>query len=149
MYDKGCAGGTRAAISFPKYAHIALCPAWFEAGKHGLNLPVHVDCPTLRANNTLENAKYPLLRNQYAVFIEEMLQLYLEGGNFEVEHSEDVYPTHEFVGLNATASLRNVQNWAIYAACKCYRIFSGKIGLYADIHQLFKRPARTGQRCHH
>ncbi len=77
-----------------------------------------MDCPTLRANNTLVDAKDPLLRNQYAFFIEEMLQLYLEGGKLVEEHSVEVLTTQEYVDLNATASLKNVQNRAMYAACK-------------------------------
>lgn len=118
LYDQGCAGGARAMASFPKLAHVGLCPAFFKAGKRGLDFPSPVDCPTLAANNTMTDARYSLVMNQYAFFVEEMLHLYLKGGSANEEQIEDGFPVQEAVNLNATASLANVHNWALYAACE-------------------------------
>lgn len=118
LYDQGCASGVRAAFSFPNLAHIGLCPEFFATGKRALDFPVSASCPILNVHDTMTTARYPLVDNRYAYFLDEMLHLYLEGSAAEEEHLEDGFPVQVLVDLNATASLGNVRNWVTYAMCE-------------------------------
>lgn len=113
LYDQGCAGGTRAVVSFPKLAHVGLCPGFFFAGRRGF--PIPGDCPVLTANNTMADPRYSMVSNRYAYYLEEMLHLYRRGSSAEEERLEGGYAVQEAIDLSATASLADVRNWVTYA----------------------------------
>lgn len=121
LYGETCVGDTVAA-AIPNSSYIGFCPSFFEINRRGLDFPIPMDCPVTTANG-VRDAPRPLMQNTYPIFLAEMLRVHMEGGVIEGDPKNQVHHIQDCVDLNVTASLRNVANWANYAACKSPGVF--------------------------
>ena len=116
MFKQICVPGTTAA-AIPNTTHIAFCPTFFTVIRRGLDFPISLDCP-VTTSNKIQGAPHPLMHNGYPIFLAQMLQLNIEHGLIEGDLENQVQNVQDCVKLNATASVKNIANWAIYAACE-------------------------------
>lgn len=116
IYEQTCTQGTVAA-AIPKSTYIGFCPTFFEINRRGWDFPRQSECPFTTAN-TIQDAPHPLTYNTYPIFLAQMVKLHMEHGSIGGDPNDQVQNIQDCVDLNTTASLRNIANWANYAACK-------------------------------
>ena len=116
LYGQTCIQGT-AAAAIPDSTWIGFCPSFFDINKRGFDFPTSRDCP-LATTSTIQDPPHPLMHNTYPIFLAQMLRLHMDNGMIQGSPGNQVHHIQDCVNLNATASLSNVANWAIYAACE-------------------------------
>lgn len=90
---------------------VYLCPVFFSLPR----IARKSACPFVHpAGNRFAGNGADLVRTQYAILVHELVHVYNAGASEEVV--EEVYDIQETVGLNASASFVNAQNFAFYAA---------------------------------
>ncbi|KAI4226039.1 MAG: hypothetical protein L6R36_003485 [Xanthoria steineri] len=100
--------GVRVLGSIVPQTHImVVCPAFWQVLTKG---PVRSDCPTVKRNKFVPD-NHRVAENQYGVLVHEFTHAYTHNWD-----PKEVYDPMEAVKLNATRSLKNPSNFALYAA---------------------------------
>lgn len=115
-YKMACFGQPEsplAASALPYHGVVVLCPSFwtFKA------FPSMDDCPAVsgrRGHKEFVEYGSGLIYNQFAVLVHELVHLY-NPVDQEFELGE-VYSAQECTNLNSRRSVRNANNWALYAA---------------------------------
>ncbi len=100
-------GSTSIATTKQNRALVLLCQPYWGLDEE----PEGIDCPVVRRNVFTQNNDNRMMRNQFAAFVHEMAHAY----------AVSWIPTEakgimDCVALSAGASVKNVQNFALYAA---------------------------------
>ncbi|KAI4095300.1 MAG: hypothetical protein LQ339_007299 [Xanthoria mediterranea] len=100
-------GSTSIATTKQNRALVLLCQPYWGLDEE----PEGIDCPVVRRNVFTQNHDNRIMRNQFAVFVHEMAHAY----------AVSWIPTEakgimDCVALSAGASVKNLQNFALYAA---------------------------------
>ena len=117
LFKEICNNTSTVIATIPNSTYLAFCPTFFEISQHQLDFPVPQDCP-VTTSNKIQESPHPLLHNGYPIFLTQMLRLYMEHGLLEGDLEHQVENVQDCINLDATASVKNVANWATYAACE-------------------------------
>ncbi|KAI4116067.1 MAG: hypothetical protein LQ338_007769, partial [Usnochroma carphineum] len=109
LYDeliRNC-GTTIAAVHLTGRELVYLCPRFWDLDEQ----PVQALCPRVRWNKFTSN-KLTMVANMFGAFVHEFAHVYLQ----DLEAPKETYGLMDAVELSAKASLRNANNYALYAA---------------------------------
>ena len=122
LYQQICVQNT-IVTAIPHSSWVGFCPSFFELNRRGFTFPISLDCPRTK-ENTVQDPPHPLMHNLYPLFLAQMLHLHMQSGFIPGDPENQVHHTQDCVSLNATASLSNIANWAIYAACEFFKNYN-------------------------
>ncbi|KAL8880157.1 MAG: hypothetical protein Q9198_002373 [Flavoplaca austrocitrina] len=106
-------GPTSIATTRHNRAFVILCDPFWQLNEE----PESLDCPVVRRNVFVQNLDDRILHNQFAAFVHEMAHAYTMSWTSAEQATEGIM---DCVNLNPGASVKNVQNYALYAASKSY-----------------------------
>lgn len=104
-------------FAWPQYGVIFICPAFWNLNP----LPFGSSCPRL-GNNVLVPDNTDLSTNQFGIVIHELVHMYAPKLTAIDGETNEVYNVQAAVNLNAKDSLKNANNYALYAAGKVSRV---------------------------
>lgn len=102
-------GSTSIATTRRNRALVLLCRPYWGLDEE----PDGIDCPVVRRNVFTQNNDDRIMRNQFATFVHEMAHAYTASW---IPASGETKGIMDCVKLNAGASVKNVQSYALYAA---------------------------------
>ncbi|KAL8656851.1 MAG: hypothetical protein Q9226_002500 [Calogaya cf. arnoldii] len=101
-------GGAKPIATMIPYSHImVICPGFWEQAR---KKPLRSDCPTVERNKFVPDDQR-LILNQYSAFVHEFTHAYTSNWD-----PKEVYGLMDSVKLSAKSSLKNPNNFALYAA---------------------------------
>lgn len=103
--------GTATAAIVPHREIVLLCPPFWETLK---KVPLRSDCPKVRRNKFVPD-DYRVMYNQYGTFVHEFTHAYTRNWD-----TKEFYNPMDAVKLSAEASLRNPNNYALYAVSEFF-----------------------------
>lgn len=106
-------GQPLAQYTWPEYGVVVVCPAFWTL----VSIPFRLTCPTV-SNNVLVPDTPVLTTNMFSVVIHELVHLYAPALTAIDHVTVETFDVQKAVNLDATASLGNANNYALYAAGK-------------------------------
>ncbi|KAI4285556.1 MAG: hypothetical protein L6R38_000577 [Xanthoria sp. 2 TBL-2021] len=100
--------GGKAVASIVPHSHImVLCPSFWEQPKKG---PLRSDCPMVKRNKFVPD-DHRVMLNHFGAFVHEFTHAYTRNWD-----TKELYSPMDAVKLSAKLSLKNPNNFALYAA---------------------------------
>lgn len=109
-----CDLGFPPATIVPNRELVVLCPGFWELDEE----PYYSECPRVRRNRFSPN-DHRVMYNMFGTFVHEFAHAYL--GNWD---TNETYKVMDAAELSAEISLKNANNYALYAASESYHCLS-------------------------
>ncbi|KAL8670230.1 MAG: hypothetical protein Q9168_005218 [Polycauliona sp. 1 TL-2023] len=103
------------AVCQPYSQTVVACDKFWKGNRLGLGdrpFPLRSDCPDVRHNQFYPDSRI-VMYNQFGVFIHEFAHIYTRSF---LSHGAEIYEPNAAVALSAEESVKNAQNFALYAS---------------------------------